>query len=139
MISAVRRHGNFDDQFKDLDLSGIRFPSDAVSIGDLRKKHAALFDKGFAQPQPAFFLEPSHGGHAEDMVGGMLYCERLVALFAFAEACGVEYRAKPGFDFKEELTEFYIRYEIASGTHHAAELIRDIEQQSVALANQKHP
>ncbi len=126
---------------RELDLGGIQYPSDALSIGALRRKHPALFDKGFAEPQPLFFMEPQDAGHAGDVLGGMLYCERLVALFAYAEAIGTESASElhPGFDFKDELIELYTRHGIATGRHHAAQLIRGIEQQAQQLANQRNP
>lgn len=125
--------------YRELDLSGIRYPSDALSIAVLRQKYSASFDKGFDELQPRFFLKPRQGGHAEDVLGGLLCCERFVALFAYADATGVECPLRPGFDFKEELADLYMGMGIASGPHHAAELIRGIEQQAVQLANQRHP
>jgi hypothetical protein len=152
MVSLARKGNGSGGNFENLDLTGIRFPSDALSIGMLRAKHPELFDKGFAlggdNVQPKFFF----GLHAETIVANMLYCERVIVVSAYAEALGVK-GLELGMkgpelgvelecdvsDFKDELSKLYIRYGVASGTHHADQLIRDLEQQGVTLANQKHP
>jgi hypothetical protein len=152
MVSLARKGNGSGGNFENLDLTSIRFPSDALSIGMLRAKHPELFDKGFTvggdKAQPTFFFEI----HAENIVANMLYCERLIVVSAYAEAVGVkglELGVKGSelgmqlecdvSDFKDELSKLYIRYGIASGTHHADQLIRDLEQQGVTLANHKHP
>jgi hypothetical protein len=138
MVSLARQGNGSDGDFENLDLTGIRFPSDALSIRMLRAKHPELFDKGFTlggdKAQPKFFFEI----HAENIVANMLYCERVVAVSAYAEAMRIKGLGCDVSDFKGELSKLYIRYGIAGGTHHADQLIRDIEQQGMTLANQKH-
>lgn len=131
------------DAFRDLDLSGIHFPSDNISIGILRKEFPALFDIGFASfgdnAQPKFFLKSGHAGHAEDMLANLLYCERVVAVSAYAEAKGIDGLDCDLSDLKDDLMDQYTRYNIASGVHHAEQLIRDIERQAAQLAKQQSP
>jgi hypothetical protein len=68
----------------------------------------------------------------------MLFCERLVLTFAFAGARGMEPPKLDLSSFREDLIKQYIRYDIASGIHHAEQLIRDVERQGVELAAHKH-
>lgn len=144
MIALVKRGGNEGGRFPTLDLSGVRFPSDDLTIRTLRQTHSDLFDIGIVNgenAQPKFFFHSSHGGHATDTVAAMLYCERLIATDAYAAAKGVDGMETGATldDFKEELTKLYARYGISNGPHHAAELIRDIERQGAALANERQP
>lgn len=143
MIALVRRGDSRDGRFPDIDLSGIQFPSDTITIRALREAHPEQFDIGFAggggYEQPKFFFNGSDGATAEDTLGAMLYCERLIATDAYAAAKGVAGMGVSIDDFKEELAELYTRYGISKGPHHAAELIRGIEQQGAALASQKQP
>jgi len=141
VISAVDRSGDSDKEFRGLDFAALKFPSDGLSIGTLRERHRELFDRGFADwgdAQPKFFLEADKGLHAGDIVGHTLFCERFVAIAAYADARGID---PPQLDelpgVKEDLAEFYVRYGLASGPQHAAQLIRDIERQGAELA--KHP
>ena len=128
---------NDDDQLKRLDFGTIAFPSDRLSIGELRKLHADLFDKGLNRgktAQPQFFLAP--GAELENL-GNMLYCEREVAAHAYAKALGIKEPESKIADVVDELAMHYIRHGLASGTHHAAEFVRDIESQATHLANQR--
>lgn len=144
MIALARRGGNEGGRFPTLDLSGVRFPSDNLTIRTLRQARPDLFDIGIGNgdnAQPKFFFHASHGGHATDTVAAMLFCERLIATDAYAAAKGVDgvYTGTTIDEFKEELTQLYARYGISHGPLHAAELIRDIERQGAALANQRQP
>ena len=142
VIAIATWNGEWDRQFEKLDLTSVRFPSDSLSIKAIRDVHPELFDKGFGkgeQSQPKFFLLSGWGGHSEDMLGGMLYCERLIAVCAFAKARGLHAPQFNVDDFKDELIELYTKYGLASGRHHAGELIRNIEQQGAQLGKEKQP
>lgn len=141
MIALAGKGESPEEHFKKLDFSGFTFPSDGLSVGILRKKHSALFDNGFddgEDAQPEFFFNAKY---SEDIVGNMLFCERLIATFAYAGARGMEppQCVLPVPTFKNDLSKLYVRYGIASGPHHAEQLIRDIERQGVELANQRQP
>jgi len=139
MISLGDNKETPEEHYRGLDFSGLSFPSDGLSISTLRKLRPELFDKGFGDgedAQPKFFFE---GRYSEDVIANMLFCERLIATFAYADARRMD---QPRYDlpvFKNELATLYVRYGIASGSHHAEQLIRDIERQGIALANQKQP
>jgi hypothetical protein len=124
-----------DPRLARLDVSGIRFPSDKLSISDMRMAHPELFDVGFAMgddAQPRFFLQGDAVHHAGDSVGDMLYWERILALCVFASISGC--RPPPLIEIdqktiKDELASLYVRYGIAEGAHHASEMLRDVEDQ----------
>jgi len=137
MIAVTPQNGHSDEHFRRLDMSGLSFPSDKISIEMLRRHHPASFDVGFGsgkEAQPKFFFIPEKTDHAESVLANMLFCERLVAASAYADARGIDRPEDELDEFKEELVELYLRYQLATGKHHAAELIRDIERQGAALA-----
>jgi hypothetical protein len=105
--------------------------------------HADLFDKGFAEEhdaaQPQFFIASDKAGHAGDVIGNMLFIERLLATAAFARARGMNGPHADIEDYKRELASLYQRYSLAKGDKHAAQLIRDIERQGAVLAQEKSP
>jgi len=144
MIGTVSRGAFSDDEFSKLDLSVLTFPSDALSIGQLRRAHAKLFDIGFGvadESQPLFFFKIAEGDSAADIVAEMLQCERLIAVDAYSKQRGV---AAPDMfvsldDLKQQLSATYVEYGIAQGSHHAAELIRNIERQGSDLAKGRCP
>ena len=96
-----------------------------------------MFDHGFDEidQQPTYFLSADNAGHAVDGIGNMLFCERLIATFAFADAQGF---APPGdYDlptYKDELIGLYSKYGVTSGVHESLERIKDIERQGQALS-----
>ncbi|HWB14100.1 MAG TPA: hypothetical protein VG826_33045 [Pirellulales bacterium] len=140
MIALVRNGSHGGGRFPTLDLSNIRFPSDGLTVGVLRKIHPELFDIGIEDgenAQPKFFFHARD--ICEDTVAAMVYYERMLATEAYAEAAGVQGIECCIGDFKNELVELYCRYQLASGPHHAIQLIRDFERQSAALAKQKKP
>ncbi|HEY4309325.1 MAG TPA: hypothetical protein VGN12_07720 [Pirellulales bacterium] len=132
--------GDGNDKSAERDLSRVRFPSDRISIGGLRQRFPELFDKGDETRQPIFFLEDGHN-RAEDILGEMLNCERLIASFAYNKACGNDSNVTGirTSAFKRELAEQYISLGIASGPKHAVQLIRDFERQAAELANRRTP
>lgn len=117
-----------------IDLTKIDFPSDRLTIGTLRRVHPEQVDTG----EDIDLFSKDFGGAAGDMVTGMLIAERDIATAAFNRALGIP--APPPLDkdmlegLAEAVTEDYIRYRIASGKHHAEQLIRGIESQATEQA-----
>jgi hypothetical protein len=115
-----------------VDFSQIHFPSDNLTIGALRTLHRDGFDSDIT---PHFFRDNSRMG-ADRTVGLILYTERALALSAFNHAVGnATKEAVAGFnrdDFANDLQALYVRYGIASGAHHAEQLIRSFENEAVA-------
>lgn len=115
------------DQDPQLDLTKIAFPTDRLSIKELRKLYPAEFD---AEALTQFNHRPAAELNATFSV------ERAVAKAAFEATLG---RASPqaqneyAMD-REELADSLVQYGLASGPHQAEQLIRNIEAQAVAQA-----
>lgn len=122
--------------YQSIDFSGIDFPSDGLTLGQIRQRHRALFDRGMRGFQPSFFWEAEKPQHSRETIGGLLYAERLVCCCAFALADATPAPACDIHAVKERLAEQYVGYGIARGEHHAQQLIRGLERQGVALAQQ---
>lgn len=130
-----------------LDFTAIRFPSDQLTIQALRRIYPDRFDLGFERDgelQPHFFphemltslteVDPGVG-----LLGSMLFSERLIAAFAYGRDRGWpdpdDWGGELGLQgFKQDLAEFYEKFQIAPGPQAAAEMIRNIETQARELA-----
>jgi hypothetical protein len=120
-----------------IDLSGLDFPSDHLTVKALREAHRDQFDQDF---NPTYFRQRWSPDSGERTVGLMLYLERVLAASAFNQAVGGQNEVVTGFDrntFVEELTAFYVRYGLATGGHHAEQLIRGMESEAAAQARGK--
>jgi hypothetical protein len=119
-----------------IDFTKMDFPSDGLTIGTLRRVHPEQVDTG----EDINLFSKDYGGSAGDMVTGMLGAERDLAAAAFNRALGKPAPAPLDKDmlegFAEAMTQDYIRYGIASGPHHAEQLIRGIESQAAEQARQ---
>lgn len=126
----------------ELDYSKIAFPSDKITIGQLRKMHPQDFDAEWWSCTGVFGdLAPTPTGQSQTSIdmNDILYGERAVAERGWVKASGIPYEkgwldevnggAKP-------LPRLYIKYGLASGPKHAEQLIRNIESQAAALAKQ---
>ena len=112
----------------ELDLTKLDFPTDALTVKQLRQ----LFPKSF-----------DHTNQQEKLprIPPLLADERGVAEFAFAEALG---RLSPDaqadhYNCKQELVKDYVRYGMATGPQQARQLIRDLEAAAAELARQHMP
>jgi hypothetical protein len=129
-----------DDSVIHLDMSTVRFPSDGLSIEQLRKMRPYAFDHGFDgrdYVQPLFFLHPEKAHQAMDTVGDLLHMERCAVVVAYAEAKGIEPPELEFEDLRLSLKEKYVRLKLAAGLHEAEELVRGLEAQAAALAQSK--
>ena len=129
-----------ESEFKALDFSSLKFPSDKLTVATLRRQHPDLFDMGFStwdDAQPKYFLHRDKDHYLEKGLAGMLFDERLLATCGYAEAKGIE---RPGnwsmVECQERLVDYYRRYQLATGLNHALELVRDVERQGRSLAQQ---
>jgi hypothetical protein len=125
-----------------LDLTKINFPTDRLSIKDLRTMFPEGFDRldqwGRADGAE-FFRDQSDRGY--EILIWMLNTERKVAELAFNRATGrpqPEDRSErsPGWveEEKEELIELLVKYGLATGPRHAEQQVRDIESQAATQA-----
>lgn len=131
-----------DDRFAGMNLTSVSFPSDSISIESLRRLFPNDFDVEITEgmkAQPKFFLLPENSVNASNTLGNVLYCERLLAAWYYAKEKGIAPPETGLVDIQEELSESYCKLGIAIGTHHAEELMRDIERQVKKLINDKTP
>lgn len=122
-------------------LITLKFPSDQLTIGDLRHRFPEHFDQptNDAVSGYPFFDDVfvgTGGGAVRERLLNLLDCERQVALNAFVEATGgsrTESLSLPSEDIAE-LTKLYQEFGIAQGSEHARQLIRDLERDAANLA-----
>jgi hypothetical protein len=123
-----------------LDYSAIQFPSDSLSVKDLRR----LFPKAFDVPvteawvgrirDAAFHMHES----LDAALGNVLDAEREVAERAFQSALGSDPRKwslAAADEVRDCLAADYVRTGIAAGEHQAQEFIRNIERQAISQAH----
>ncbi len=123
--------GEFEIDF--VDYTSIDFPSDKLSVRDLRRAHPDQFD---VEGEPRFF-QPD--GLAEEVVGGMIGHERILARGAYEAVRGDPNYLVNEYDvdrdtFIDELTAMYTPYGLASGPEAARLLIERFEAQAAGQA-----
>jgi hypothetical protein len=120
-----------------IDFTKIDFPSDGLTVGTLRRVHPEQIDTG----DDIDLFSKDYGGAAGDHVTGMLGAERDFATAAFNRALGIPPPAPLDKSMLEvyikSITDDYIRYGIATGPHHAEQLVRGIESQATEQARQR--
>jgi hypothetical protein len=117
-----------------VDLMRIDFPSDRLTIKELRE----LFPQIDSDELNDF---------DEIELPGLLSLERDLARAAFDEALGRTPRQKGIFvrgigaveEDRQMLAATYLRYRLATGLHHAEQLIRAFEQAAAEMASQHMP
>lgn len=108
-------------------MSAIAFPTDAITLGHMRRKEPALF---------------TWTGLDSDAIANIdavstLKLECRLARMAFAKACGIE-DPHPEVDrgaFTELLDEAYQEYGISTGSKMSQELIKCFEKTAAAQAD----
>lgn len=116
-----------------VDYTSISFPSDRVTMADVRRAHPERFD---VEDGDAF---ERTGDDPTFTLGLVVYLERLLARAAYESSLGkpgnvIGQRGMDRADCVEELTKFYATYGVANGSHQTEELVRDIESQAAAQA-----
>lgn len=113
-----------------VDFRSIHFPSDALTLNALRALVPEIFDSGRIEGERYERLVKT----LEDKLASLISCEREIAYVAFMKAAGREQLPDEfGLDYRSILEKHYIEFDLASGPHHARQLIRDIESQASAL------
>ena len=113
-----------------IDYTSIKFPSDRITVGDIRRENPERFESEVAS--------------RTDTLDLVVYLERLLALGAYEKAMGKQGDSIGKTDMNredclKELTEYYGTYGVAKGIHHTEQLVRDIETQAVAQSRgRKH-
>lgn len=119
--------------FDNINYAPINFPSDRITVGDIRRAHPERFDV----EHPARFEKTQDD--PKFTLSLIIYLERLLARAAFEGAIG-----KSGDVIREhgldrdtcisELAKFYGTYHVSQGINHTEQLIRGIESQASAQA-----
>jgi len=119
------------NQKPQLDIAKIAFPTDRLSIKDLRKLFPAEFDG--PDERVEFF---GVGGRGQDLEA-VLQLEREIARKTFEVALGrapSDWAEKYEIDPREDVAKSLIEYGLASGPNQAEQMIREIEAQATAQA-----
>jgi hypothetical protein len=119
-----------------IDYTSIRFPSDRITVADIRRAHPGSFDV----EDGGRFRECSRNFFPLDTV---IYLERLLARAAYEKAIGkpgdiLDDRGLERSDCMKDLTKFYATYGVAKGAHLTEQLIREIESQAASQATGRH-
>jgi hypothetical protein len=129
-----------------IDFTRIDFPTDKLTIKDLRKTDPYAFDvRSGVAPHP--FQRPTHARHwrrplsfasLDEAIGITLDSERFLADKAFRTVLRLPKRDEERFNVRnrEGLAEMYVEFGVASDEHEAQGMLRRIEAQAVAQARQ---
>lgn len=123
-------------------LITLKFPSDQLTIGDLRHRFPEHFDQPTRDDMSLYpLLSDTFGPSAaiRNRLWNMLDGERQVALNAYVEAAGTsrtDWLVSPAEEIAD-LTKLYQEFGIAQGSEHARQLIRDLERDAANLATGK--
>lgn len=120
-----------------IDFTRIYFPSDRLTVRDLRRAFPGSFDLP-GQPVQKSGTRSYGRASTGSALDGIIDAERLLAGIAFKQVLGQPLgEDEASFDrneFVEALTTDYVRVGLAAGEHQVRELIRGIEAQAVAQA-----
>ncbi len=129
------------DALPTIDFTQIAFPSDRLTIKELRKSIPHCFDlparDGY---QPRFRQGFFRRENLENYLGGIINTERELAALAFYTALGQEKpthhdrKLGPRWEAAEVLIHDWTQVGLTTGEHHGEQLIREIEAQAVAQA-----
>lgn len=124
-----------------IDLARLEFPSDKITLADLRRVHRREFDTMSVN----FFDGAKMGRKADDWpqepLAEMLSIERIIARMAFESAARggpqgsvLTSGSEDDVELVGTLSEYYRRYGVAHGPHEARLLIGSIEEQAAKQA-----
>ncbi len=119
-----------------IDFTQIEFPTDKLTIKMVRSIYPWAFDRPAALPENRTYFY----GRAsiENALGGLIDCERRLAVLEFKRVLNLplttEERKIGRASLAETLVDEYVHLGLASGDHHAEQLIRDLESQVSAQA-----
>lgn len=126
-------------EYPDIDVTKIDFPSDGLTIKAIRHRWPLSIDTREDDPYSLGIPKP-FGPPTGELIHNMLVMERDFAKATF----GLEFGRSPQIiyadnDLKtltDDLGKAYIEFGLASGPHHAEQLVRSIESQAIAQARQ---
>jgi hypothetical protein len=122
-----------------IDFTQLKFPSDSLTVATLRKVYPHSFD---LSSRTGGSHRTYGRGSLNDTLGGVIDTERLVASLAFKQALRLAPNEAETQDPQETLRDLlasdYVTLGLATGQHHAEQLVRDIEGQATTQAR-THP
>jgi hypothetical protein len=121
------------------DISQVAFPTDRLTLGDIRKRQPHLFTGLFGASEPRYHL-------SDLQIFATLSVERVLAKRAFAAAAGLPDPHPLGsssamFTRQEGvwmLNDDYKRYGLTAGLHQTREMVRRFEAAAAALGRTNH-
>jgi hypothetical protein len=125
--------------FPIINFAAIRFPTDQLTVADLRR----IYPQSFDMSVPLGATKRGYGRQSiEDTLGDIIDAERVIANLAFKQLLGipltVEEEQKTRHDHLDNLASSYIDLKLVSGEHEAMQVVREIERQAVAQAERFH-
>jgi hypothetical protein len=138
-LSRPRRRSNFPGT--QLDLTKIAFPTDRLTVKDLRRYCPTAFDlpagEGHLYDVEGLFDRVS----LETVLGAVLDAERQLAHRAYCKARGMPppQQLSDQEGLVESLTADYAAMGLSSGPRHAEQLIRSFEEAAAKQARQHAP
>ena len=124
---------------RSIDFTTFSFPTDRLTVRDLRRKHP----EGFDQPLPEEALGEIRRGSRyrrrslDVILGDLIDAEREVAERAFHNHLGSgqpDYLRGTPDGSRDCLISTYVEWGLATGEHHAEQLVRDLEAQAISQA-----
>jgi hypothetical protein len=131
-VSNDNPHPSAGDEPMEVDLRRFHFPSDKLTIRDIRDHEPDRIDIS----SPHLSTDSAHS------IEKLLFLERYIAEAAYVVAFGrgsayLELAREGGYkEFEEALVEEYTFYGLGRTTHEANELIRGIKDQARAQARE---
>lgn len=124
-----------------LDVTKIAFPSDQLTIKDLRRYMPTAFDLSAGENNLYDVEGRFNRVSLETCLGAIIDKERELAHLAYCNARGITPPKELGNrdEGAEVLAVDYIELGLASGSHHAEQLIRAFEQAAAEQARQQAP
>jgi hypothetical protein len=119
-----------------IDFTKIEFPTDKLTIKMVRSNYPWAFDRpaALSENRTHFYGRAS----IENALGGLVDCERRLAVVEFKRVLNLPLTTEEGkiarASLAETLVDEYVHLGLASGDHHAEQLIRGLEAQVSAQA-----
>ncbi len=124
-----------------LDFAKIVFPSDKITLADLRRVHPREFDTGGRNFFDGPRMSKADNAWPQEALAEMLSIERLIARLVFdsvrrgkPQASVLNSTWEDDAELIEALSRYYERYGVAHGAQESLPLIRSIEHQATKQA-----
>lgn len=124
-----------DPPLPTIDYASLSFPSDHITLADIRRAHPDRFDTEDGRRFKSIELEDK-----SFTVSLIIHLEHLLARAAFEKAAGLPGNVLHDVGLLEreecieELTGFYQAYGVAQGPQHTEMLVRDLEARAASQA-----